>query len=458
MLYELLKLIVRLALRVFYKSFKVHNRHLIPAKGPLIIVANHPNTFMDPLIVASVVRPQVYFMAMGSLFTTPFLRWFFRQLHMLPIQRKHDTNKQKFDNKEIFQKCYDHLGKGGSLVIFPEGTSIRARRLQEVKTGTARIALGAEAGTEFKAGVRIVTLGINYSKHESFHSEVFIRVDEPIEVKEYADQYQTNPEEAVRALTERIRQQLEEHLIITDNDEQDAFAKQIETIYKRQLSAQIQLSDNAKEQDYFITKGIVDAIQHFEETDPARVQDFKPKITAYLRNLNRLDLGDEVFSKDKRDKHIFWDSFSTALYFIAGFPVFLYGVINNHIPYIIPSKVAAQIVKFTKADEYTAPVMMITGIFSFGVCYSLQLWVFQWYFGNAWLTLAYFISLPITGFFALFYAYRRDHVIDRWQLFTLFYKRAPLIGYLVQQRTEIIEALEQAKKDYLAHYEGNQAV
>ena len=52
-LYMILRVWVRLTLRIFYKEFTVNGRERLPRKGPMIVVANHPNTLMDPLIAVS---------------------------------------------------------------------------------------------------------------------------------------------------------------------------------------------------------------------------------------------------------------------------------------------------------------------------------------------------------------------------------------------------------------------
>ncbi len=453
MLYSVLKFIMRIALRVFYKDFQVQNKERIPAKGPLLIVANHPNTFMDPTIIATTVRPKVYFLAMGSLFTSKLVRWFLKQLHMIPIQRKNDTNKIKVDNKDTFKKCYEFLGRQGCVLIFPEGVSIKARRLQPIKSGAARIALGAEAEHNFQLGLKILVIGLNYSRHESFQSDVLVNVGKVIEVKEFATKYAQDAEEAVQELTALIKQTLENETIITHTDEQDTLAKQIEMVYKPQLFADIPAESVREEEDFLISKAIVDAVQYFEETQPTRVQTFQPQINAYLRNLKRLNLNDEVFSKTKRDTNILSESIISALYFLLGFPIFLYGVLNNYVAYIIPSYIAARIVKWTDTDEYTAPVMMTSGVLTFGFFYTLQTWLCYYFIQNIYIALAYLLTLPMTGFFALAYADRRRNSRDRWRLLTLFYKRANVVAQVVSQRKELIKTLETAKQEYWAYLE-----
>ena len=140
----------------------------------------------------------------------------------------------------------------------------------------------------------------------------------------------------------------------------------------------------------------------------------------------------------------------SILYLLAGFPVYLYGLINNYIPYIIPSKVARLI---TKDEVYMAPIMMTTGIFSFSICYILQVLFFHQLTGNIiWLTLLYGLSLPLSGFLVLHYWNHLTGFYNNWMLFLLFYRRKPLIARLIARRESIIESLEMARKEYTSVY------
>ena len=115
--YTLLKFILKIALRVFFRRFQVDGLDkLHRAKGPLILAVNHPNTFMDPLIIATLVRQRVAFIANGSIFNR-FTRPIFRYFHVIPVYRKKDTAESKLSpaelNKRTFQRCYDYLETKG---------------------------------------------------------------------------------------------------------------------------------------------------------------------------------------------------------------------------------------------------------------------------------------------------------------------------------------------------------
>jgi glycerol-3-phosphate O-acyltransferase / dihydroxyacetone phosphate acyltransferase len=165
LLYNVLKFVLQVALRVFFRRFEVHgHEQLRNAKGPLLLVSNHPNTFMDPLIAATLIPQRVAFIANGSIFNR-FTRPFFKFFHVIPVYRQKDTSDVPLSpaelNKMTFQRCYDYLKAKGSILIFPEGTSEIERRLRDIKTGTARIALGAEYENNFQLGITILPIGLN---------------------------------------------------------------------------------------------------------------------------------------------------------------------------------------------------------------------------------------------------------------------------------------------------------
>ncbi len=161
--YSLLKFVFTVTLRLFFRRFQVHGlEKLRKTKGPLILAVNHPNTFMDPLIVATLMPQRVAFIANGGIFNR-LTRPIFKYFHVIPVYRKKDSSDVPLSpaelNKMTFQRCYDYLKAKGTILIFPEGTSEIERRLRELKTGTARIALGAEYENDFQLGLQILPIG-----------------------------------------------------------------------------------------------------------------------------------------------------------------------------------------------------------------------------------------------------------------------------------------------------------
>ena len=117
---------------------------------------------MDPVVIGTLTNRPLFFLAKGSLFQNKFTQWLFPKFNMIPIFKRDETPDQAHKNKEVFSHCYKHFAEGGAILIFPEGISFTERKIKEIKTGAARICLGAEAENDFKLGIKIITIGLNF--------------------------------------------------------------------------------------------------------------------------------------------------------------------------------------------------------------------------------------------------------------------------------------------------------
>ncbi|EMR03061.1 1-acyl-sn-glycerol-3-phosphate acyltransferase [Cesiribacter andamanensis] len=236
MLYTLLKSLLRAAVWVFYKEIQVQGRELLPQKGPLLLAVNHPNTFMDPIVVALLLRQRTGFLANGGIFANAFLKWIFARLHLIPVYRPQDVKVgEPIDNSKTFQKSADYLLKGGTIMIFPEGSSVNEMKLRKLKTGTARIALETAARQHFTSGLLISPVSLTYSDPTRFHSRLYIGVGEPLAVDPYAAAYAADPVAAVQALTEQLRMRLQQNMLELDTREEELLHRRISRLYREQL-------------------------------------------------------------------------------------------------------------------------------------------------------------------------------------------------------------------------------
>ncbi len=445
MLYSLLKFLMRITVRVFFRSVTIRNMELIPKSGPLLVLANHPSTFMDPIVIASMLKRKVYFLAKGELFKGSFLTWLFSRLNMIPVYRKQDDPSQMNKNKDTFVKCFEHLEKGGAILMFPEGTSITERKLRPIKTGAARIVLGAEARNDFKLGIQIFNIGLNYVNPHKFNQDLFVNIDTPIAVTDYKDAYTLDTFKGAANLTEEIRVRLEKLIIAIEDDKINELVKDVETLYKYKLSKDSGVGKNDKSQDFILTKNIIETVHYFSIHQPQRVEEIRQQIAHYFRRLNAMDISDTDLVKSSVSKTFLRSSFNSLLTIIIGFPFYLYGLINNFLPFEIPGWVAG---KVAKSIEFRGAISMVLGMFTFLIFYTVQI-VLCWKFIHIqWLTVVYAISLPLSGIFGYWYYYRVDKIRTKWLLLSLFYKKSVFISSLISEREQIIAAFDTAKKEY----------
>jgi glycerol-3-phosphate O-acyltransferase/dihydroxyacetone phosphate acyltransferase len=172
----------------------------IPA-GPVLLVANHPNSLLDPtLVVAAGSRP-VRFLAKAPLFSDWKIGWVVKAAGAIPVYRKADDPSQMSRNEDVFREVVEVL-KGGAVVgIFPEGITHSEPGMAPLRTGAARIALGAAA--QLGHAIAIVPVGLSFRAKEIFRSDAFVVRGFPLA---WGDLAARGPDdaEAVRELTSRI--------------------------------------------------------------------------------------------------------------------------------------------------------------------------------------------------------------------------------------------------------------
>ncbi len=446
MLYSFLKLVMKITVRIFFRSITIRNKELIPTKGPLMVLVNHPSTFMDPIVVATMLNREVYFLAKGSLFNTGFSRWLLPHFNIIPVYRQKDDPSLMSKNKETFTRCFEHLEKNGVLLMFPEGTSITERKLRPVKTGAARITLGAEASNNFQLGVNIITIGLNYANPHKFNRDLFINIDTPIRVADYKEQYSIDEYKTVDELTEEIRRKLETLIIAIEDDKTDELVKNIELLYKYKLSKERGISKKDKDAEFILTKGIVEAVDYYQKKNPQHVEIMRSRINEYLNNLSRLGLTDKDIARNQKKSDSFISSnLKALLLIILGFPIYLYGLINNFLPFEIPGRIARRI---SSSIEFVGAISMVGGMFTFLIFYTVQI-IFVWKYTHwVWLTIVYGLSLPLSGFFTYWYFYTINKIRTKWMLLMLFYKKSVFISNLIIEREQIIAEFDKVKNEY----------
>ena len=220
--------IVAIALRLFFRRIEVDGVDLVPADGPLIFVLNHPNGLIDPALVFVALPRRVSFLAKSTLFQVPLVSFFLRTVEALPLYRRVDAgeNKQAVSpeqNQKTFKACFELLRQNRCIALFPEGISHNSTYLLPLKTGAARIALGALAvNKDNLLALRMVPVGLYYTSKTSFRSEALLRFGQPFAIAPVAlDSDGQPPREAVYALSELIAQKLRE--VILNVEDRDSF-------------------------------------------------------------------------------------------------------------------------------------------------------------------------------------------------------------------------------------------
>ncbi|MCE3278573.1 MAG: hypothetical protein K0S44_764 [Bacteroidetes bacterium] len=448
MLYGILKLLMKGTTQVFFRSITIKNKDTVPAEGPVIFLANHPSTFMDPIVIASVLNREVFFLGKGELFKNGLAKWLLPKLNMIPVYRKQDDPTQMNKNAETFNKCFEHLENGGAILIFPEGISITERKLKPIKTGAARIALGAESRNNFSLGVKIVNIGLNYADPHKFSRDLFINIQDPFRVADYKEQFVQDEFAAAEKLTEEIRMQLEGVVISIQDSKTEELVKDIETLYKYDLKKARGVSGKDSETEFSITQNIIKAVDYFSESDPEFVKNMRTRIRNYIESLKELNIHDEDISRNRSNPSFIGTNIRSLLFLILGLPVYLYGLINNFLPFEIPGLLAGRIAQ----KDFRGAIGMVLGMFTFIIFYSVQIALVHHYFNQTIITISYALSLPLSGFFTYYYWHTFDKIKAKWLLISLFFTRSTAIATRIAERESIIAEFNKRREEFLKKF------
>ena len=192
-----------LLIRVFFRRVERLGAEQLPADGPVVVVANHTNGLVDGLLLIARLGRYPRFLGKSTLFRILPLKPFLRLAGVVPVYRAAD-GEGTGRNDQTFARCRELLSRGGVIAIFPEGISHDEAALQPLRTGAARIALGA-AFDEHAPHVTVVPIGLVYDAKARFRSRALINVGSPIHVDECATAYAADPHDAARVLTDRVR-------------------------------------------------------------------------------------------------------------------------------------------------------------------------------------------------------------------------------------------------------------
>lgn len=386
----------RLLARVAYRRIEVRGAEHVPAEGPVIFVANHGNSLVDPLLLVALLPRRVRFLAKSTLWKNPLLLPFLRGFDAIPVYRQQDAVDTS-RNQETFARCHQELAAGAAVALFPEGISHDEPALQPLKTGAARIALGAEA-EHGPLGVRIVPVGLTFEEKGRFRSRALLVIGEAIDpAPELA---LTDAREAARALTDRIDAGLRRVTLNFPSWEIGALVERAADVFaedERVLPGRPELGERFSLRQAF-GAGFAEARAKF----PERTQRVELMAQHYDGMLRALALRDDQVAARYPWRHATAYLGDRLPAMLLGLPVAAVGTLLNAVPYQIPGQVALLVRRY---GDLPATYKILTGMVFFPLTWALEAWAASGLWGF-WAGVLTAIAAPASGFFALLYLER----------------------------------------------------
>jgi len=178
---------------------------MVRVKGPLLIASNHPNSFLDAIILATLFKNPVYSLARGDAFNGKLITKILTSLNMLPVYRVSEGVENLEHNYYTFNACQDIFKKSGIVLIFSEGRCINEWHLRPLKKGTARLAFTA---WQQNIPLKVLPIGINYDSFRKFGKTIHLNFGNFITSEQMNSNFQSA--KAINDFNNKLQQQLKE--------------------------------------------------------------------------------------------------------------------------------------------------------------------------------------------------------------------------------------------------------
>jgi glycerol-3-phosphate O-acyltransferase / dihydroxyacetone phosphate acyltransferase len=449
--YRTVRGLARFWLWFLFKSVDARHPERVPAGGPVLLCVNHPNNFIDSLVVGAVMRRKVHYLATATMFRKRLLARFLLACGAIPVYRKQDDPDKMERNLDAFAACHAAFERGRVIAIYPEGTTHAEARVQRIKTGAARIALGYEA--QHPGQLALIPVGLSFEARKSFRSRVLVAFGEPIQPSSYLKAYREDAVRAVDALTQDLQAAMEMQVVNVERIDDQRLVRAVEELYRDELTAQVMESRGLARRDVDpvrLSRSIADAVRHFKTREPGRIEALWQRIQAYRALLARYHIRDEVVRARRqrlpaRTRLVYsWDA-------LVGLPFFGYGSVVNALPYFLPRWLARRGAR--KETDY-ATIRLLASIVAFPLFWGLETWLVARAAGPWW-ALAFAVSLPISGTIAYRYLIGAGWLRVRLRFAALALTQSQTARRLLTEREAIVAELERAKQDYLAATKGS---
>ena len=392
--YKIAHFTVNTWLKIYYKDIVWQGIENIPKNSPVILAPNHQNALMDALaFLVPFKKEGIVFLARADIFKGKRAISFLKFCKIMPVYRIRDGLDTLQKNEEIFQQSIRVLENNSKLVVLPEGNHAGFRKLRALKKGITRIAFKAEEKNNFKLGLKIVPVGIDYSNYHKFRQTLFLNFGKPIEVANYLALFQENEQKAHRNLLATLAQGMGDAMVDIQNEAYYGLYDELRDIYKYRMQSKLGLKNLKQPNKFLCDKELIKTLDANYSQNPDEFASLNDMVKSYAKGIKKLNLKNWLFDKKK---HPVLAIAAQALLLLATFPIFVYGFANSFLPFWAPYYISN---KMVKDKQFT----FVLGSIIVNVFYFI-LFVVVWIVtGAPWIKWAYLASLPFTGMFAFRY-------------------------------------------------------
>lgn len=358
---KVIKKLASWANAMLYRRFEVRQAPGLTLSGPQLANGSHFGGFSDALVLLHAMDRVPRYIARDVIWKNPIAKAVMNWVGAIPVHKSDDGGPSS--NDQMFASTYAALADGELLTIFPEGITVDDPSIANIKTGSARIALGARAsGVQ---GLRLVSAGIHYENKAALRSDVFVdigwEIDLDAEIANYVhdgDEADASNRQAVRTLTDDIERRLRR----ASPDFEDWA-----TAHSLSNAAGVALRDaDARDGDV----GHADRerlARLLDDASPDEQGAVVSTMSTYQSDLDAMGFNDEMFVSGLDGAQPFtWYIFRTIVIGFLLLPFALVGVVIN----MIPMAIVWLIGRLKVDDAMMATIKPLGGLFVFLVTWT----------------------------------------------------------------------------------------
>jgi len=418
----------RLLIHIFFRTVELEGGDNLPKSGPVVVVANHVNGLVDGLLLMATLSRYPRFLGKSTLFKILPLWPFLKFAGVVPIYRAVDGGRNE-QNISAFATCHEILARGGLVALFPEGISHDQSSLQPLKTGAARIALGA--GIEGNVDhVVTIAVGLTYDAKARFRSRALVRVGEPVEISPWMDAYNRDDHQAVRDFTVDIADRL---AAVSPGyaswDQAEQLSRVAEIVARRPQGSvsPVSLADQV---------AVAQRLGGVAQVDPddPELAHLLTAFKSYERDLHLLGLSDTQFSADYRPGQVRASFVWAILRILAAIPFALVGVAVH----VVPFQIMKRLGKIPTNEGMKATVKLLGCFASFTLVYAASGFFAGRAFG-AWAGVLASIGAPLSGYVAVRLVERVQRVGGLMEGYRIVRERRADLKTVHDERLQIVE-------------------
>jgi len=433
MFYPIFRGFITLCLRIFYRKIEAPGLEKVPAEGPLLLVANHGNALLDPLLLLALLPRPISFLAKHSLFETPFIGFFVRRIGGLPVYRREEAPGESRRNEETLEACGKILGRGGAVCLFPEGLSHDRPRLETLKTGAARIFFRAR--TAEGRPVRVVPVGINFEAKKAFRSRALAVFGPPVPTADLPGG-EAGPG-GVELLTGRIEDSLRALVPDLDSWEELEFIRGIKELHLGRGAGS--LAEEAP-----VLKRFIDGYHHYKKTRPATVLEVRAHWDACRRQMARFSVTGEQVDLAETPVRAARFLLASALVIVLVLPLAAVGFVVHVVPFLLTGWLER---KMNRDPDLTATYKLLAGLLFFSITYIILL-AFPFARGGWKAALPGLVLLPLTGWAALLVGENRARLAESARALFLALPGGRALEEIRRERRKIQEQVALLIRDF----------